>query len=597
MVSSDETSAVHAARASFFSDGAPGDAIRRDILLSWRRSRVSGVPSALPTVPYEPTETLDSRLYLAAEPVIERFASLLTDTSNAIVLADRRARIVGRWTGTRAIMRRLDHVSIEPGSVYSEEVVGTNGLGTALETRRVVEVRGPEHYADELCELTCVGTPVRNPISRRIEGAINIACRNRDVNSLLLPMVQEIGRGIEEQLYDQSSAREQALLNAFMRRSRARHPIVTVSEQFMMTNAPGARLLDAADQAVLWEQAAEVVASGREGLVDLTLADGRRTDGRCEPVYVGTRIVGAIIEVEDLQERPRRSPVAHSHDGPEAVDLVGHTRAWRHVMDRARHAATHRSPALLTGEPGVGKLAVAEYLHAHMQPRGDLRVLDAARHLVDSWPAWLSNVRDAMYADGGTVVIRHIESLPPTPAAALASLVDDVPDESGPRLVATTTTDDSSPQTHQGLNDRFDVTRIDLPPLRERIDDVPDLVAGICGKLAGGWSQRRFAPDALQCLMRYEWPGNVRQLIAVVRGLLERTRGDVTVTDLPEEIRKHSARGRLTRIEQLERDAIVDALGDAGGNKKLAAERLGVSRSTFYRKLRRYRIDLDSTIY
>jgi transcriptional regulator of acetoin/glycerol metabolism len=133
--------------------------------------------------------------------------------------------------------------------------------------------------------------------------------------------------------------------------------------------------------------------------------------------------------------------------------------------------------------------------------------------------------------------------------------------------------------------------------LRERADDIPDLVSSFCTLLPEGGSHRRFGPEAIQSLMRYDWPGNVRQLKSVVRGLLERTGGDVTVSDLPEEIRKHSARRRLTRIEQLELDAIVNALRDAGGNKKLAAERLGVSRSTFYRKLRTYGIDLDSAIF
>ena len=99
-------------------------------------------------------------------------------------------------------------------------------------------------------------------------------------------------------------------------------------------------------------------------------------------------------------------------------------------------------------------------------------------------------------------------------------------------------------------------------------------------------------------LLAHRWPGNVRELENVLRLALQRRHvGDLRIEDLPAEVRPAAARNAATALQRLEAEAIVEALAAADGNKRRAAQALGVSRSTLYRKLRAYGIELDRLAY
>ena len=106
-----------------------------------------------------------------------------------------------------------------------------------------------------------------------------------------------------------------------------------------------------------------------------------------------------------------------------------------------------------------------------------------------------------------------------------------------------------------------------------------------CGQLA-------FSPEALQLLLRAQWPGNVEQVLQVLRSVARHRRaGAIVPGDLPPELGVVSRR-RLTPLESMERDAIVYGLADAKGNKTVAAKGLGMSRATIYRKIHDYGISV-----
>ena len=130
---------------------------------------------------------------------------------------------------------------------------------------------------------------------------------------------------------------------------------------------------------------------------------------------------------------------------------------------------------------------------------------------------------------------------------------------------------------------------VTVPPLRHRIEDIPTVVSQVLAKLSGS-RERRVSPAAMRVICRYSWPRNIHQLEEALRAaLVKRPAGDLQPQDLPGYCH-NSARRQLTGLESIERDAIVKALHDAGGNRVQAAAALGIARSSLYRKLQSFGI-------
>jgi transcriptional regulator of acetoin/glycerol metabolism len=578
------------AREQFLETGEePRGVIRPVIALSWRRSLASGLRADRLDLPYEPDAERDGRLYSAARPVLDRLGEELEGTPTSAILADRRGCIVERWVGDAELRTALDRNLSVPGYSVREDVAGTNGLGTAMESGVPILVSGAEHFADIYQPLSCAGAPIRHPVTRQIEGVIDITCPVDETNSLLLPFVAKAAAEIERRLYLQSSGRERMLLEVFMEASRrSSSPVVSLNEQVVIASPGAARLLGGVDQAVLWEQTAATLRSGGQCSWELPLADGRPAVVHCRPVDGGDQLLGAVLEI-DVMSEPRVTGSIHRFSRTGLAGLAGRSGAWQEVVRCAKNAASGQGPVLVAGESGVGKLAVARAIGEMIG--GDLTVFDAATVVVDGPGPWLGRVRSRLASGGGTVVVRHIEALEAGLARGLAAVIDEVGSSSGACLVGTLTTE-ADDRVAGPLVDRFSTFTIIVPPLRERTADIPDLVELLSRR--HGTGRQSWRSEALQALTRLEWRGNVRALENVVRRVLaERRAGEIAVSDLPADVMRGATRRVLTPIEQAELDALVSALRRANGNKMEAAQFLGIARSTLYRKLRDYGLDLD----
>jgi transcriptional regulator of acetoin/glycerol metabolism len=561
--------------------------VRPEIAKSWKRCELIGVsPSGLEPS-YDDVDG-ESRLVRAARVVLDRLAAELDDTRTCVILADADARIVERRLGMSSLSRGLDRVSALPGVLYDEACAGTNGLGTVVEERRPVAVRGTEHFAEPLKSFTCVGVPLVHPISGVLEGILDLTCLASESNELMLPLLLEASRDVRERFVADSSPSEQALLASFLRATRrTRQPVVCLNEQVVISN-DAARGLAPADYALLWQHFA---AGAAEGLVtSVELSEGRVYDARFGTVETGSVTAGAIVELRP----PSRRRAAPSRAAPRREEpgtaLVGHSRAWRRVLGEIELHAGHDQPVLVSGPRGVGKLRCAAAIHAG-GGRSSQRVvvLDAALSVVDLDRQWITPLRAALSDPAGTVVLRHLEALHDQAALVTAALLDGVgPD--GPRLLGTVTDPFRLDADLGALIDRFDVTMA-VPPLSSRPEDVVDLFRAFAEQHGDAHWSGSATPEVLRALMRYPWPGNAREIGRVVRAvLLRRPNGQLSLDDLPPEIRIDAPPPGLSPIAAMERQAILEALRDAAGNKQAAAERLGVSRSTLYRKLSVYSI-------
>lgn len=565
-------------------DGSGRVSPRPDIAASWRRSHLSGVRTdAFPEIPiHNGSPQPDTKLRRAAEPLLDRLASTVADACMSIMLTDREAQIVDRRVGIRSLGRYLDDVVAVPGARYAEDVVGTNGLGTAVETRKPVVVAGEEHFTERLKGLTCAATPIYHPVTGRLEGVLDITAHAKDANPLMLHVISEAAREIQAQLYTGVSVQEQTLFEEFITASRqVSGPLVSLNGSYVIANSPAFRLLQPEDQVVLWEQAMRSLAQG-DSSAQAQLSGGDVYIADIKAVTDGPTTVGVLLRLRllaDISTDVSRRSVA-------LPGLVGESDRWRSFCGDARLTASSPQPLALVGESGVGKLDVAKAVHEMGGHRGPFVALDAAE-ICGGEAEWLAGVRRAAQRSG-TVFLSHVELLSANQILAALAVAKQAP----ARLVVAASVEWAETVPQRVLS-AFP-WKLEVPPLRDRADDIPLLVRVLASRNDPGRrsdaGQVTFSSEALRALMCHEWPGNVRELESVVIHATARCpRGEVTLQHLPSAYRDVRL-PHLSAIDRIERDAIVRALREHGNNKHATAAALGLSRSTLYRKIASYRI-------
>jgi transcriptional regulator of acetoin/glycerol metabolism len=587
----DVAARIALARERFLSTGqVPEGDVREPILASWRRSRFWGVDVDRVEPPYRADMELDNRLVRSARPVLDRLERELSDARVCIVLTDARAWVLERRVGDRSLHRHLDRISLAPCFSFAERFIGTNGIGTALEEQRAAQVFGHEHFSEPLQSVSCAGALVRHPLTGRVEGLIDLTSWRADASQLMRALANEAARDVAHRLVELDSERERALLREFMAAChRTRRPVLSLSDDLVITNARGVRLLDPQDHLALQEWAAGLLRSSGETTGELRLSRGEvvRLHGRQVSSRAGA--AGALVEIEAVAAALRRRPGGAERPVP-LPGLVGRSPAWVEARQEAAAACQRQAWLLLHGEPGVGKLALARAAHHHFLPAERLRVLDAAGGRDGDAAAWLADVRRELAEPAGTLVLRHLDLLA---EAALTALSDDLAaarSRPSPWVVGTLAAGAVAGQALPTLLAQFPVSVI-VPPLRYRIDDLRDLVPVLLERQGAGAAGGCTA-EALQTLLRCEWPRNVAQLEEELRkARARRGGGQIRLEDLPSDC--HAVTRRvLTRWEWIERDAIVNALIETEGNRARAAAQLGISRATIYRKIGAFGIRL-----
>jgi transcriptional regulator of acetoin/glycerol metabolism len=395
------------------------------------------------------------------------------------------------------------------------------------------------------------------------------------------------------------------VLRAFLARNReTTRPLIALTDQFMMANASASPWLDGVDQAFLLEQADMASLSTGEIVREMAFSGGRTTVARCCPVRSGLRTAGLLIEIESALTSRRRSRSSGEHRNPSwtglaAAGLVGTSEPWRRVAERcARLVPT--LPVRIEGEAGTGKLALARHLHQSLRPGSTCTVLPATLEGVLGTDEWLRRALagiqpPASDRDGrATLVLPHVDRLTEAAAAALGDILDLAQDPT-PLVISTSSSGERA--VTGPLEDRLRTQVITLPPLRGRPEDIAGIVEVLIRRHASAVMPPRVTPNALRLLIRHAWPGNIRELEALIIRLVADGRAhDITPTDLAE-LGSGSPFGRsLGNLEALEREAIIRALRDADANKTRAALALGMSRSSLYRKITHYRIDPDRIV-
>lgn len=566
--------------------------VREAVLTSWWRSRRHHVPADHIEVPYFEDRTLDAPWVRNVQPVLSQLGEQLDGQSVSQILTDNTGVVLSQHTGDPDLQRHLESVDLIPGFSYGEQFVGTNGIGTALEDGRPMHVFGHEHYAEHLENLACAGVPIKHPISGKTLGAVDLTCWRKDAGGLLVALARSTAEQIRHALLTTSSMRELELFQAYLQACRRTGGIViAVNDDVVMMNDDARHLLDPRDQSVLLTRASQEIAENTRGGVTMVLPSGnrvrvhsRRVAGPGDDIRTGMVLHVELVEAEEPDSPAgARGPVLPAF----VPGLVGSAPPWLRCCHEVDESCQWGEWLVLEGEPGVGKSAIAQCVYQRHHSTGRLHTCDAAdaRCVEVVSEELLDDPPDAL-------VIRHVDQLDAGSVRGLTATLDEIcgRETAGmPWIVVTTGPDGQARSDLTELLALFPRT-VHVPPLRYHIEDIRQLVPFFLAKLCHS-GQLTCSPKALQMLMRSDWPGNVEGLYRVLKQVTQHRRrtGQIQPCDLPAE--HHSVTRRsLNRLESMERDAIVQSLRDAHGNKAKAAKFLGLSRATIYRKIRDYGI-------
>lgn len=336
--------------------------------------------------------------------------------------------------------------------------------------------------------------------------------------------------------------------------------------------------------------------------------------------------IDKIVQIKGLREEVSRLR-SELHEKYRFDSIVGASASMQAVYEKIDAASKTDSTVLISGESGTGKELVAKATHynGHRASRPFVPVNCAAipGELIESElfghmkGAFTGAIRDSMglfrSADGGTIFLDEIVDMPSATQAKLLRALQEkrVRPTGGTQevpvdvRVIASTNQDVEEAVRQGrfrhdLYFRVSVVRIELPPLRERLEDIPALVSHFIAKCntASHRNVESISQEALEALGRYSWPGNVRELESVIESAFTFGKSDVIGTsDLPPHVTEQAAAARpepsgeteaVPTLLESERELLVRALAATGGNKLRAAELLGVSRPTLYNMIRRH---------
>lgn len=302
--------------------------------------------------------------------------------------------------------------------------------------------------------------------------------------------------------------------------------------------------------------------------------------------------------------------------------LIGKSPSMQRIYDLIERISDSTSNVLITGESGTGKELVAKAIHYNgVRKDGPFVAVNCAAIPEALLESELFGYKKGAFTDAksdkkgvifeaheGTLFLDEITEMPLTLQAKLLRVIEErevrpLGDTRGysvdVRIISTSNRDIESwiqqGRFREDLYYRLKVIDIEMPPLRDRKEDIPLLVEHFVHQL-GGASKKKIAgvsEEALRLLVNYAWPGNVRELENVIqRAIALAQHEEILPEDLPDALRQRRDERLFEKaveekftLEQLEKEYIKRVLVETGGNKSKAAERLGLDRKTLYRKL------------
>ena len=623
----------------------------RDVIYdSWQRCRNRGVectqhypPMVASGAQLDVLKLENEELLLASRNTWQMLSDILSDSESFLTVAEGNGVLLD-VCGEPHLRESLAGQRIAPGYDWSESCTGTNAVGTAVTLKRPVEVHSVEHFCETVKTWSCSAAPIIDVIDGDLLGVIDVSTLNHAYSAQSLALAMTAARQIEQTLHSRELARNVALVDWFaasVGRWRQDGVVLLDRKGRVMTANEKAKSLFASEHIeakldknyrLLQPESLGAVKDWEELLPQAIVPvayEAYNRDGRTE---------GGILVIRSRLAAVRPSLTDSATTAGSAIDaIIGQSAGIQALKKRALRLAASPAPLLIQGETGCGKDLFARAVHFSGSGEdspfiavncGALSRELAVSELLGYEPGAFAGAapegRSGKFeeAHGGTLFLDEIGELSlDVQVALLRVLQDGIVVRLGSnkerkvevRIISATNRSLAAAveegSFREDLYYRLKVMSLDILPLRERLDDIALLSEHFLQQFAQTYTteRRQLDPLLLDALCQYPWPGNIRELRAVLESMFVMSDAQIiTCDDFPADMTTAglNAPGAMlveifdgaasttlpgaNTLDGLECEAIRKELILHKGNRSKVARNLGVSRSTLYRKIKNY---------
>lgn len=555
-------------------------------------------------------------------PHVEKLTKFIEDTGMLAILIDPDGYVLS-MKGQKPILQYARDINFVQGVRWTEEEVGTNAIGTALHAREPIMIIGTEHYSVASHNWSCSASPIHDEDGQLV-GILDISSPVERGHPNMLAIVSSIAYTVEQEWGRRREQDELELIRCTWELAETNQPIVILNQKQQIIFANKA----VRQKASQWNGKSEY-----QGF----LGEYGYVERRKTPIYSKQHggLIGYCIKLTE-PAAASRTPLMMSFTA-EPIRFQGEagtSRSFQQVLQHIERTSHSNVNVFIRGESGTGKELVARAIHENSPyKKGPFVAVNCGAIPKDLIESELFGYADGAFtgsrrhghkgkleqANGGTLFLDEIGEIPYQMQVALLRVLQErkVTPIGGTSEIAvnvriiTATHRDITQLVKEGkfredLYYRLHVFPLYVPPLRERKEDIPLLIRYYCLK---NNLDLPILPHIMQQLMDYDWPGNIRELFNILerisiiddeeipmllQELLQSSSRDNASTtaagnDRPKErgtVHAHA----LTYREEIEKQSIIQALQKTNGSASAAANLLGIPRSTFYRKLQKYRL-------
>lgn len=623
------------------------------IAQSWIRSKSMNVDPYNPTVFHLSDEELAQRfeenkvLLQYARPLLNKLAEVGGDYISLMSLHDKDGYMLelNDQQDAKATWRD-DYFRL--GVRWTEEDVGTNGIGLVLKEHKPIQIIGQEHYCFRQRRICCCAAPICDEDGELV-GVVNVCSRQECFTPYMMTLVVLVCYAIENQI---SAYQSFKMIDTVFTVMSEGVMILDRHLNVVRCSVSAAQIFNTSPESMVGSHIQDIV-----HIPDLSrrISASRATftyrecssyfngnpvncDIAVTPVYSGEKCMWVALSIRASNTVTKQAAaVVGSFASFTFDDIITNNEGLRNTIENMKQAAESNCSILISGEVGTDKELFARAIHAHSSRRDEpFVVVNCAallRRFVESElfgyekGAFGGKIRDGNpgkfeLSNGGTIYLEEIGETPLEIQAKLLRVLDThrvlringkVEKKLDIRVIASTSRnlyhEVCERNFREDLYYRLSVTSFQVPPLRERMEDLPDLVHAKIRDLNLETGSDKVASDRLlERLSHFPWPGNVRELQdAVVRAFfscLGRVIGPEHLADkysgnpLAQSGHHQIESATMTTGDMaiVERKMIIERLREYRGNIAAVAASMNVSRATMYRRLKKYGINLKTDL-